>query len=467
MHFTRIGRRLLGVAVLSVATAVLATSTPAVAADGFVPGSPGLGDPFFPNAGNGGYDVSHYSLTLAYEPSSNRLSGTAAITATATQDLSQFNLDLRGFAISRLLVNGESASSTRSGEHELVITPRTGLVSGSSFTVVIDYAGTPSVVTDPDGGIEGWVPTDDGAFVVGEPQGSPAWYPVNDTPRDKATFDVSITVPAGLTAMSNGVLLSNATAAGKTTWVWREADPMAPYLATATLGRFDLAVSTTSGIPTYVAVDPQLSKGQVLAKLPEAVNFYISLYGPYPFNAVGAIVDSAKVVGYSLETQTKPVFDRMPDEATLVHELSHMWFGDSVTLTTWPDIWLHEGFATWSEWIWSEYQGNKSAAQWFKTLYNTPAQNIPFWTPPVADPGSPAFLFNGTVYYRGAMTLEALREKIGDQTFFRLLRDWATGNRYGNVTTAQFIALAEQESGMDLQHFFDVWLYDPDKPTSW
>jgi aminopeptidase N len=467
MHFTRIGRRLLGVAVLSAVTAVLATSTPAVAADGFVPGSPGLGDPFFPNAGNGGYDVSHYSLTLAYEPSSNRLSGTAAITATAMQDLSQFNLDLRGFAISRLLVNGESASSTRSGEHELVITPRTGLVSGSSFTVVIDYAGTPSVVTDPDGGIEGWVPTDDGAFVVGEPQGSPAWYPVNDTPRDKATFDVSITVPAGLTAMSNGVLLSNATAAGKTTWVWREADPMAPYLATATLGRFDLAVSTTSGIPTYVAVDPQLSKGQVLAKLPEAVNFYISLYGPYPFNAVGAIVDSAKAVGYSLETQTKPVFDRMPDEATLVHELAHMWFGDSVTLTIWPDIWLHEGFATWSEWIWSEYQGNKSAAQWFKTLYNTPAQNIPFWTPPVANPGSPAFLFNGTVYYRGAMTLEALREKIGDQTFFRLLRDWATRNRYGNVTTAQFIALAEQESGIDLRHFFDVWLYDPDKPTSW
>jgi aminopeptidase N len=157
----------------------------------------------------------------------------------------------------------------------------------------------------------------------------------------------------------------------------------------------------------------------------------------------------------------------MPDEATLVHELSHMWFGDSVTLTTWPDIWLHEGFATWSEWIWSEHEGNKSAAQRFAQLYNTPPQDTVFWTPPVADPITPALLFNGTVYDRGAMTLEALREKIGDTTFFRLLRDWATQNRYGNVTTAQFIALAEQESGMDLQHFFDVWIYDPDKPTSW
>jgi len=467
MYTTRLGSGLVALAVLSTLVVALGASAPALAADAFTPGSSGLGDPFFPDAGNGGYDVSHYALTLAYEPSSNLLSGTAAITAAATQNLSRFDLDLRGFEISRLLVNGQAASFTRSGDQELVITPAAGLRSGSSFTVVIDYAGTPGVVTDPDGSIEGWVPTDDGAFVVGEPQGSPAWYPVNDTPRDKATFDVSITVPEGLTALSNGVLVSNATAGGKTTWVWRETDPMAPYLSTATLGRFDLTVSTTAGIPTYVAVDPQLPKGQVLSKLPEAVGLFTSLYGPYPFNAVGAIVDSAKVVGYSLETQTKPVFDRMPDEATLVHELSHMWFGDSVTLTEWPDIWLHEGFATWSEWIWSERQGNKSAAQRFKQLYSTPAKDTVFWAPPVAAPGSPAFLFNGTVYDRGAMTLEALREKIGDLTFFRLLRDWATTNRYGNVTTAQFVDLAEHESGQDLQSFFDVWLYDPDKPTSW
>jgi aminopeptidase N len=446
----------------------LGTVGSAAVAQSFVPGAPGLGDPFFPFAGNGGYDVTHYGLVLSYEPSSNQLVGMATITATATQNLSRFDLDLRGFSISRLLVDGKDASFVRDGEQELVITPRSGLRSGTVFTVAIDYAGTPSVVTDPDQSIEGWVPTDDGAFVVGEPQGSPAWYPVNDNPRDKATFDFAITVPAGLTAMANGVLVSNATVGGKTTWVWRETDPMAPYLATATLGRFDLTVSTTSaGVPSYVAVDPQLSKGQVLGKLPAVVDFFTSLYGPYPFNAVGAIVDSAKNVGYSLETQTKPVFDRMPDEATLVHELSHMWFGDSVTLTTWPDIWLHEGFATWSEWIWSEEQGNKSAAQYLQQLLNTPAQDIVFWTPPPGAPGTPVFMFNGTIYNRGAMTLEALREKIGDPTFFTLLRRWADQNRYGNVTTAQFIELAQQLSGMNLAQFFDVWLYQPAKPTSW
>jgi aminopeptidase N len=456
-------RKRFGRAVLCAAALALILAGTAGAA---TPGSAGLGDPFFPNAGNGGYDVSHYSLTLGYEPAQDQLSGTAVITATATQDLSRFDLDLRGFSISRLLVNGLAASFTRDGQ-ELVITPSAGLVSGSTFTVTIDYAGTPPVITDPDGSIEGFVPTDDGAFVVGEPQGSPGWYPVNDNPRDKATYDFRVTVPDGLTAMANGVLVSHASSGGKTTWVWSETDPMAPYLATSTLGRFDLTISEVGGIPSYVAVDPTLPKGNVLRKIPDIVEFYSSIYGPYPFNAVGSIVDDAKQVGYSLETQTKPVYDRMPDEATVAHELSHMWFGDSVTLTEWPDIWLHEGFATWSEWIWSEYSGQKTAEKYFKNLYNTPAQDTLFWTPPPAVPGTPAFMFNGTIYYRGAMTLEALREKVGDQRFFQIMQRWASENRYGNVTTPEFIALAESVSGMDLEHFFDVWVYQPEKPTSW
>jgi len=460
------GRRLLRAAVVFGA---LVLAAGAMAAGGFTPGSDGLGDPMFPLAGNGGYDVANYSLTLDYTPSGNRLVGTVVITARATQNLSSFDLDFRMHDVTRLLVNGVPAAFSYAKEQELVVTPAAGLVQGKTFTVAVEYAGTPLVVTDPDQSIEGWVPTDDGAFVVNEPQGSPGWYPVNDNPRDKATYDFRVSVPEGLTVMANGVLVSETHSGGKATWVWRESDPMAPYLSTTTLGKFDLTKSTTSGIPTYVAVDPQLAKGQVLSKLGEAVNFYSSIYGPYPFNAVGAIVDSAKVVGYSLETQTKPNFPYVPDEATLVHELSHMWFGDSLTLGVWPDIWLHEGFATWSEWIWSERQGNKSAHQWFEQLYNTPAKDTAFWGPAVADFTDPALLFNGTVYYRGGMTLQALREKIGDLAFFQLLRDWATQNRYGTVTTAQFIAFAEKESGRDLTQFFKVWIFQAEKPApgSW
>ena len=453
-------------ALLSGFALFLVTAAAAAAAE-FTPGSSGLGDPFFPNGGNGGYDVANYDLKLAYDPATDVLDGKAVVTATATQNLSRFNLDLRGFQISQLTVNGVAASYTRDGQ-ELVITPAAGIPNGSTFRVAVDYRGVPEVITDPDQSIEGWIPTDDGAFVVGEPQGSPGWYPCNDNPRDKATFDFAVTVPAGLTAMANGVLISSATSGGSTTWVWKETDLMATYLATSTLGKFDLTMSTmANGLPVYVAVDPQLAKGQVLSKLVESVEFYTDLYGPYPFNAVGAIVDSAKNVGYSLETQTKPNFPYVPNEATLVHEIAHMWFGDSVTLTQWPDMWLHEGFATWSEWIWSERQGNKSAAQWFKQLYNTPAQDTRFWTPPAGNPGTPEFLFNGTIYYRGGMTLQALREKVGEFSFSRILRDWAAQNRYGNVTTPQFIALAEQISGQNLANFFDVWLYQPPKPTSW
>jgi len=452
---------------LALSAVVLA---PAALGASFTPGSDGLGDPMFPLAGNGGYDVSNYSLTLDYTPSDNRLAGTAVITARATQNLSRFDLDFRmQDSVTRVLVNGAAASYTVAEGQELVVTPAAGLVQGKTFTVKVDYDGVPKVVTDPDQSIEGWVPTDDGAFVVNEPQGSPGWYPANDNPRDKASYDFRVTVPDGLTVMANGVLVSQTHANGKATWVWRESDPMAPYLATTTLGKFDLTVSSTDGIPTYVAVDPQLAKGQVLSKLPEAVRFYSSIYGPYPFDAAGAIVDSAKFVGYSLETQTKPNFPAVPDEATLVHELSHMWFGDSLTLQTWPDIWLHEGFATWSEWIWSEHEGNKSAQQFFDRYYSTPAKDIGFWGPAVADFSDPALLFNGTVYLRGGMTLQALREKIGDFAFFNLLRMWTTQNRYGTVMTPQFIALAERISGQDLTQFFNVWIYQADKPVegSW
>ncbi len=183
-------------------------------------------DPFFPGAQNSGYDVGNYSLRFSYEPSSKRLAGLDLITATATRDLSQFDLDLRGFSISGLKVNGRAATFSREGS-KVVITPNVDVLAGAGFTVRIRYAGRPSLVRDPDGSLEGWFPTADGAFVVGEPQGSPAWYPANDTPCDKATYDFSVTVPRGLTVMANGVLVSHLAARGKTSWVWRESDPMA------------------------------------------------------------------------------------------------------------------------------------------------------------------------------------------------------------------------------------------------
>ena len=345
----------------------LAAALPAQAAGGggrF--GSPGLGDPFFPLAGNGGYDVGHYGLALDYTPATGKLDATAVIQARATQSLARFDLDLRGFDVTRLLVDGRPAAYRRAGQ-ELVVTPRRALRPGADFTVLVRYAGVPEVITDPDESIEGWVPTADGAFVVGEPQGAPGWFPANDNPQDKATFDMAITVPDGLTALGNGVLAGHFSHGGRTTWLWHESDPMATYLATATNGRFTLTQTRVDGIPVYNAVDPTLAAelGPLLDEVPDIVRFFSALYGPYPFNAAGAIVDDAPDVGYALESQTKPNFAFVPDETTLVHELAHQWFGDAVTLRQWPDIWLHEGFAEWSEWIWAERHGGPTAQQSF------------------------------------------------------------------------------------------------------
>jgi aminopeptidase N len=453
----------------AVVTAALIAAAPTTASQPFTAGSAGLDDPFFPLAGNGGYDVRHYSLDLDYQRAANQLDARAIIVAKAEQNLSSFNLDLRGFTITDVEVNGRDATFARSGEHELTVTPRRGLRSGLPFFVKVEYEGMPALIIDPDGTSEGWVPTSDGAFVVNEPQGSPGWYPANDNPRDKATYDFAITVPEGNTAIGNGRLLSKRTRDGRTTWRWLEDSPMAPYLATATNGVFDLTVNRWRGRPLYQAVDPALpnaaTHAATLAREAEVLEFFDDLYGRYPFSTGGGVVDDGRV-GYALESQTKSMYDRSVSFSTLVHEVAHQWYGNAVTLTLWPDIWLNEGFATWSEWIWFEEHGGPTAAEQFDIEYARPDTSS-FWQRPPADLGGPQFMFTSPPYDRGAMTLQALREKIGDADFMAIMRAWYRNNRYGNVTTADLIRLSERISGQQLDEFFNVWLFLPAKPTTW
>jgi aminopeptidase N len=462
-----------------VAATALVGSTGAAAAPGrpgeprYGAGAEGAGDPYFPVSGNGGIDVLHYDLDLDYTPPAaapapleGQLSGVATIELVASQDLDQFNLDLRGLTATSVVVGKKSMSFTQS-DGELVITPRPKLKTGESATVTITYGGTTTRPTDIEGALYGWVTTRDGAMVVSEPDGASTWYPVNDHPTDKATYSFEITVPEGKTAVANGLLVGSETADGKTTWTWDAPDPMASYLATATVGNFRLEQYTSaSGVPIIDAIDVTRSAGQVasLAFTSDMISFFEERYGAYPFVSYGAIVDNDSV-GYALETQTRSFFSGSAGESTVAHELAHQWMGDHVSPARWADIWLNEGWATYSSWIWLEERGNSTAQTRFQTVMNR-APGHATWNTVVADPG-PLGIFGTPVYDRGAATLHALRVKIGDDAFFDLAKEWVARFGGGTATTADFIALAEEISGQDLADFFDVWVYQPPKPTTW
>jgi len=461
-------RRSISLAIAAVTAVTLVGASAATAAPGspgtprYGPGADGAGDPYFPLAGNGGIDVLHYDLDLDYTPPApdpapleGTLNGVAAIDLVATQDIDQFNLDLRGLTATSVVVNGKSMAFDQV-ENELRISPRPKLKTGQGATVVVTYGGTTIQPTDIEGALYGWVTTRDGAMVVSEPDGSATWFPVIDHPTDKATYSFDITVPDGLVAVANGLLEGSASADGLTTWSWDAPDPMAAYLATATVGDFTLQQYTApDGTPIIDAIDPTRLGAPVaaLALTGEMLTFFTERFGPYPFVSYGAIVDDDSV-GYALETQTRSFFSRNAGEGTVAHELDHQWMGDHVSPGRWADIWLNEGWATYASWIWAESRGGQSADARFTTVMNRSSTSST-WSTVLADPG-PLGLFGTAVYDRGAALLHALRVKIGDDAFWELAQTWVERFGGGTATTTDFAALSEEVSGQDLADFFEL-----------
>ena len=447
---------------LGLAAGALSVVTPAATARTQAP------DTLFPGQGNAGYDVRSYDVSLGYVPATNHLRAVATIRARAERALASYHLDLQGMHVRAITVDGRSATWKRHG-HELVVTPRRKV--RGPFTTTVRYAGTPKEHTDPDGSTEGWVRTHDGATALGEPVGTMTWLPSNNTPGDKARYTFRVTAPSTVQVAANGDLAERVRRGPDTTWVWRERDPMSTYLATVAIGRFDVHRSSTRSvtgrtIPIWSFTDPTTSSAsRARALLPRVIRFEEKRFGAYPFTSAGMIVDDAKV-GYALETQTRPFYPGGLDTPTLVHEMAHQWYGDSVTLRDWHDIWLAEGFATYTEWLWGAAHGGHTPAQRFDSLYAKPADDA-LWHPAPTEFTDPADLFGSPEYNRGAMTLQVLRERVGSKDFFAILRAWARAHRHGNVRTAQFIALAERISGDDLGGLFSDWLRQDGKPAGY
>jgi aminopeptidase N len=439
------------------------------------PGAPGIGDPYFPDYGNGGYDVSHYDIRLRYQPATDALSGTTTILARAGQDLSSFDLDF-ALKVSSVQVNNRAAGFARRGDHELVVTPARPVTAGSSLTIVVTYADVPSSVVAE--GFTSWNRTSDGALAVNEPESAWWWFPSNDHPLDKATFDISVLAPDDVQVISNGVQSSAPVPGplGWSRWYWRSVKPQATYLAVLAIGHFTIETDTSAdGSPIVTAYSTDLGDFDGAARASvertdEIVSWESTIFGPYPFEARGGVVTRPSDLGFALEAQTRPVYDgrfwrRGSNTYVVAHENAHQWFGDSVSVAAWRNIWLNEGFATYAEWLWSERQGEGTVAELADFTYASYPADDPFWQVLPGDPGAGA-VFDDAVYDRGALALQALRKAVGDRVFFALLKAWTTQKQYGNGTIEEFRALAERLSGRDLHPLFTTWLFTAGRPPA-
>ena len=431
--------------------------------------TPPVIDPYLPDSGNFGYRVSRYELDLEYKVASNRLCGSATITAVTLASLQTFTLDLAdALAVSKVTVNGRRPGHFSTSAGKLRIRLAGPLPAGSAMAIVVRYGGTPRPIRTLWGEV-GFEELSNGALVAGQPNGSPTWFPCDDHPSSKASYLIQISTDSPYYAVAPGALVSRRVRAGQTVWTYEQPEPTSTYLATLQIGMYALHRLPKAPVPMQAVLpdrlrdrfDHDFGRQQAMMKL------FIKLFGPYPFAAGYTVVVTDDALEIPLEAQGVSIFGAnhcdgaRGAERLIAHELAHQWFGNSVTARRWRDIWLHEGFACYAEWLWSEHSGGRTAAELARQHHQrllVAQQDLL-----LSDPG-PREMFDDRVYKRGALTLHALRGIIGDEKFFALLRDWTTRHRYGTVVTDDFTGLAANYADVSLRPLWQAWLYSTGMP---
>jgi aminopeptidase N len=430
-------------------------------------GAASAGDPYLPTSGNGGYRVTHYDLDLGYRVGTNQLRAVATISAVATMDIDRFSLDFAGLSAEKVTIDGHRPRKVSQAARKLIIAPADVIAEGAEFEIVVRYGGAPHPVRSPWGEL-GWEELADGVIVASQPSGAASWFPCNDHPGNKATFRIAVACESPYTVVANGNLVEKSTRSGRTTWVFDVPQPMATYLATLQIGRYTRRTTPAQALLFY---PPELAREVAVdfARLDEMIALFIDLFGDYPFDSYSVVV-TPDVLEIPLEAQGLGIFGRNHvdgahgSDRLIAHELAHQWFGNSLTLGRWRDIWLHEGFACYAEWLWSEASGGRTAHE-NAVVHRSRVKAVPKDSLVVGDPGAHS-LFDDRVYKRGALALHAIRLAVGDDAFFGALRSWVAENRHGTVTSGGFVEAFTQHTGSEaVAAIVDRWIYAAAVPS--
>lgn len=422
------------------------------------------------------------SLTLN-ERLSEITSARAEITILSLKDaLSQINLDFGELPVDSVTVNNQTAPYERVPGFLNIKLPKT-IRRGTNLVVVVSYHGKPK----------------DGLVLITDKAGKPSavgdnwpdrvhhWIPCLDHPAAKATVSFSITAPARDTVVANGKLdrvenVSNATR----TWTYTESVPIPPYCMIIAVGEFARLETPSPEVTPLAYYVPTTDKDfamQGFAPANPSLKLFNQTIAPYPYEKLALIVGATRFGGMENSSAivfSSTLFDPKSDAPissifkirqglvnVIAHEIAHQWFGDSVTESTWSDLWLSEGFATYFAGLFIErYEGKAAFQQYMRhaadTYFNFEKKTLM----PIHDTETEDLfkLLNANNYQKGAWVLHMLRSELGDEKFFRGIRIYYNAHKNSVADTEDLRSAFEKASGRDLRDFFAHWIYGAGHP---